>query len=72
MYQTFQIVLKYLEDLNKIILDRDGKIRIGKVIKIGRKWLTVKVPLQRKGKRVKQERIIGQQMRKTGVKPIKW
>jgi hypothetical protein len=53
-------------------LDNDGKIRIGKVRKIGCKWLTVKVPLQKKGRRVKQERVIGQQMRKTGVKPIKW
>lgn len=53
-------------------LDNDGKTRIGKVRKVGRKWLTVKVPLQKKGRRVRQERIIGQQMRKTGIRPIKW
>ena len=53
-------------------LDNDGKIRIGKVKRVGRKWITVKVPLQKKGKRVERERIIGQQMRKTGIKQIKW
>ncbi len=53
-------------------LDKNEKIRIGKVKKIGRKWITVQVPLQKKGKRVEQKRIIGQQMRKTGIKPIKW
>ena len=61
-----------LKDKYVRYLDNDGKIRVGKVKKIGRKWLTVNVPLQKKGKRVKQGRIIGQQMRKTGVKLIKW
>ena len=26
MYQTFQVILKYLEKSNKIIIDKDGKI----------------------------------------------
>lgn len=26
MYQTFQVILAYLEDSGKILLDRDGKI----------------------------------------------
>lgn len=26
MYQTFQIIISYLEDSNKIIIDKDGKI----------------------------------------------
>jgi len=36
MYQTFQVILKYLEKLNKITVDKDGKI---KEVKLKEDWI---------------------------------
>lgn len=60
------LVGKYVE-----FIDRDGKRRIEKVVRIKGKWLTTRNVLKRR-RRVRQEKVLGRYRPKKGLEEIEW
>jgi hypothetical protein len=52
-------------------IDRDGKRRIEKVVRIKGKWITTKNVLGRR-RRVRQEHVLGRMRPKLGMEEIQW